>query len=90
MNKIKKDKYLLKLYLNKSGISVDIIKELKTALKGTDYRIEIIDVTKEPNKAEKDNVLVTPTLIKELPPPLRRIVGDLADREKILAGLDVL
>ncbi len=53
------------------------------------YRLEIIDVLKQPELAEADRILATPTLIKELPPPLRRIIGDLSDTEKVLVGLEV-
>ena len=50
--------------------------------------IDIIDVTADPARAEEARILATPTLIKELPEPLRRIVGDLTDRGVVLAALD--
>ena len=53
------------------------------------YELEIIDVQEKPEAAESDRVLATPTLIKALPPPLRRVIGDLSDREKVLLGLEV-
>jgi circadian clock protein KaiB len=53
------------------------------------YTLEIIDVLEDPEAAERDRVLATPTLIKQLPPPLRRVVGDLSDKEKVLFGLEV-
>jgi circadian clock protein KaiB len=53
------------------------------------YELEIIDVLKHPQAAEDDRILATPTLIKQLPPPLRRVIGDLSDREKVLLGLEV-
>ena len=86
----KKPKYSLKLYVSKKVFSISIIEALKKALEGTDYRIIIIDIEKHPEEAERDNVLVTPTLIKELPPPLRRVVGEMLDGEKVLAGLDII
>lgn len=43
----------------------------------------------DPEAAERDRVLATPTLIKELPPPLRRIIGDLSDRAKVLLALEI-
>jgi circadian clock protein KaiB len=46
-------------------------------------------VLEKPEAAEADRVLATPTLIKQLPPPLRRVIGDLSDREKVLLGLEV-
>jgi circadian clock protein KaiB len=53
------------------------------------YEIQIIDVLNEPQLAEQEKILATPTLIKQLPPPLRRVIGDLSDREKVLLGLEV-
>ena len=51
--------------------------------------MEIIDVLEQPEIAETHRILATPTLIKELPPPLRRVIGDLSDREKVLLGLEL-
>ncbi|HEX4683088.1 MAG TPA: circadian clock KaiB family protein [Gemmatimonadaceae bacterium] len=53
------------------------------------YQLEIIDVLTHPELAEADKILATPTLIKQLPPPLRRVVGDLSDSEKVLLGLEL-
>lgn len=56
---------------------------------GGAYQLEIIDVLEHPQLAEDDKVLATPTLIKQLPPPLRRVIGDLSDKDKVLLGLEV-
>jgi len=53
------------------------------------YKLDVIDVLEHPQLAENDKILATPTLIKKLPPPIRRIVGDLSDKEKVLLGLDL-
>ena len=53
------------------------------------YELEIIDVLEYPQLAEDEKILATPTLIKQLPPPLRRVIGDLSDKEKVLFGLEV-
>ena len=53
------------------------------------YALEIIDVLENPQLAEDEKILATPTLIKQLPPPLRRVIGDLSDTEKVLLGLEV-
>ena len=53
------------------------------------YQMIIIDVLERPQLAEDERILATPTLIKQLPPPLRRIIGDLSDTEKVLLGLDI-
>lgn len=69
------------------------MKTLKTILEqefqGV-YALKVIDVLKNPQLAEEDKILATPTLSKVLPPPVRKIIGDLSDREKVLIGLDLL
>ena len=57
-------------------------------LKGR-YELEIIDVHEQPEAAENDRILATPTLVKLLPPPLRRVIGDLSDKDKVLLGLEL-
>lgn len=54
------------------------------------YQLYIIDVLEQPHLAEAEKILATPTLIKELPLPTRRIIGDLSDTDKVLQGLDLL
>lgn len=49
----------------------------------------MVDVLQKPEVAEDEKVLATPTLIKRLPPPLRRVIGDLSDKQKVLYGLQV-
>jgi circadian clock protein KaiB len=53
------------------------------------YTIEVIDLLKEPQLAAGDQILAIPTLVRKLPEPLRRIVGDLRDTERTLVGLDL-
>ncbi len=57
-------------------------------LKGR-YRIEVIDLAKQPQLAAGDQILAVPTLVRSLPPPLRRIIGDLSNTERVLVGLDI-
>ena len=52
------------------------------------YEMQVIDVLEHPQLAEDEKILATPTLIKQLPPPLRRVIGDLSDKDKVLLGLD--
>ncbi|MCU0308435.1 MAG: circadian clock protein KaiB [Thermoleophilia bacterium] len=54
-----------------------------------DYEVRVVDVLEQPDLADRDKVLATPTLIRRLPPPMRRIIGDLSDREKVLVGLEL-
>ncbi len=84
---------ILKLYVTGyTSRSEQAIKNLRriceTELKGQ-YKMEVIDVLENPGIAEKDKILATPALIKHLPPPLRRIIGDLSDMDKVLLALDI-
>jgi len=54
-----------------------------------DYELETIDVLEEPMLAETEKILATPTLVKQLPEPMRKIIGDLSDRERVLVALDL-
>ncbi len=53
------------------------------------YRIDVIDLVQNPQLARSDQILAIPTLVRRLPEPLRRIIGDLSNSEKVLVGLDV-
>lgn len=53
------------------------------------HEIRVIDIYEHPDLAESDHIVATPTLIKKLPPPLRKLIGDLSDRESLLIGLDI-
>lgn len=53
------------------------------------YRIEVIDLTQNPQLAAGDQILAVPTLVRRLPEPVRRIIGDLSHTERVLVGLDV-
>jgi circadian clock protein KaiB len=53
------------------------------------YRIEIVDLLENPKLARGDQILAIPTLVRKLPPPIRKIIGDLSDTEKVLVGLDI-
>jgi len=54
------------------------------------YTLEVIDVLENPSLAEHDKILATPTVIKLFPDPVRKIIGDLSDKEKVLLGLDLI
>lgn len=93
MSPLKKT-YILKLYV--AGNTPNSVRALKTLnnilekeFQGV-YALKVIDVLKNPQLAEEDKILATPTLAKILPPPVRKIIGDLSDREKVLIGLDLL
>ena len=85
--------YLLKLYVTGSNPRADravvnLRRICEQELAGQ-YELQIIDVLEHPQLAEDEKILATPTLIKQLPPPLRRVIGDLSDTEKVLLGLEV-
>ncbi|HHP7245288.1 MAG TPA: circadian clock protein KaiB [Elainellaceae cyanobacterium] len=86
--------YILKLYVaGNTPNSIRALRTLKSILerefRGV-YALKVIDVLKNPQLAEEDKILATPTLSKILPPPVRKIIGDLSDRERVLIGLDLL
>jgi circadian clock protein KaiB len=87
------DKFLLKLYVAgstpRAELAIENLKRICEADLSGRYHLEIIDVIEHPELAEQDKILATPTLIKQLPPPLRRVIGDLSDSEKVLLGLEL-
>ena len=87
----KGDKYILRLFVAginpKSRKAIENLREiLEENLKGQ-YELEIIDIYQQPIFAKEGQIVAAPTLIKELPPPLRRFVGDMSNKERILLGL---
>jgi circadian clock protein KaiB len=54
-----------------------------------EYELVVIDILEQPQLAEDEKILATPTVVKELPPPMRRLIGDLSNTEKVLIGLDL-
>jgi len=55
-----------------------------------EYSVDVIDILKHPQLAKDEKILATPTVVKELPEPVRRVIGDLSDREQALIGLDLV
>lgn len=90
---LSKDKYLLRLYItgstSRSIIALTNLKKIcEEYLKGR-YELEVIDLYLKPSLAVGDQIIAAPTLIKKLPLPFRRIIGDMSDKEKVLLGLDL-
>ena len=84
----------LKLYVaGNTPKSVTAFKNLKkyceVHLKGK-YRIEVIDLLKKPQLAEGDQIFALPTLVRKVPVPIRKIIGDLSNEEKVLVGLNIV
>ncbi len=88
-----KDTWELRLYVAgqtpKARRAFENLKKIcEEELKGR-YSIEIIDLIEKPQLAAGDQILALPTLVRKLPQPVRKIVGDLSDAEKVLVGLDL-
>jgi circadian clock protein KaiB len=93
VSKKKEEHYLLRLYVTGTTVhSVRAISNIKKIceehLKGR-YNLEVIDLYQQPNLARGEQILAAPTLIKRLPVPLRRIIGDMSNTERVLVGLDL-
>lgn len=91
--KVVSSHYILKLYVaGQSPKSVNAITNIKKIceenLQGR-YELEVIDLYQQPQLAQGEQIIAVPTLIRKLPPPLRRIIGDMSNTERVLVGLDI-
>ena len=91
--KPKSKEYVLRLYVagttSKSIRAVANIKEIcETSLKNR-YDLEVIDIYQQPVLVKGEQIIAAPTLVKQLPLPLRKFIGDMSDTERILVGLDL-
>ncbi len=90
----KKRKYVLKLYITgmtrRSQLALRNVEKVCHEKFGDDYSLEVIDIYQEPTLARGNQIIAVPTLIKELPTPLRRLIGDLSKEERVLMGLDLV
>ncbi len=89
----KEARYVLKLYVagltRRSRAAIRSVTAICEAhLKGR-YELEIIDVYQRPTLAKGEQILAAPTLIKQLPLPLKRLIGDMANQDRVLVGLDL-
>jgi circadian clock protein KaiB len=87
------NRYVLRLYVaGQTPKSVNAITNIKKIceenLKGR-YTLDVIDLYQQPQLADGEQIIAVPTLIKKLPPPLRRIIGDMSNAERLLVGLDL-
>jgi circadian clock protein KaiB len=86
--------FILRLYVaGQTAKAITAFDNLKTIceaeLKGR-YEIEVIDLLENPKLAREDQIVALPTLVRKLPPPLRKVIGDLSDTERVLIGLKLL
>src|SRR5690348_3643210 len=86
-------RYVLRLYITgmtpRSLQAIESIESVCEQHLAGRYDLQVIDIYQQPALAKGEQIVATPTLIKTLPAPLRRLVGDLSDKERVLLGLDV-
>ena len=86
-------KYVLRLYVTgmtpKSTQAIVNVQELCEKHLAGRYELEVIDIYQQPTRIKEEQIIASPTLIKKLPVPLRRLIGTMADTEKLLAGIDL-
>lgn len=85
------DRYVLRLFVSgmtpRSAQALATIKSICDEHLAGRYELEVIDIYRRPDLASDDQIIAVPTLVKMLPEPLRRYIGDLSDRERVLIGL---
>ncbi len=92
-NNQENESYILRLYVTgttpQSVKAIANIKQICEEHLAGRYDLEVIDLYQWPNLAQGEQIVAAPTLIKKLPSPLRRIIGDMSNSEKVLVGLDI-
>ena len=94
MSQLKKGKYILRLSISgassRSALAIENLKKICEEYLQGRYELEVIDLFQHPVLAKDEQIIAAPTLIKKLPLPLRRIIGDMSDKDKVLIGLDLV
>ena len=87
------DRFVLRLFVTgttvRSQHAIANMRHICDEFLSGRYELEVIDIYQEPEKTRELQIIATPTLVKVLPEPLRRIIGDLSDQDKVLAGLNL-
>lgn len=90
---LRRTKYIFHLYVTGSSTrslrAIYNLKKLCDEYLGNDYDLKVIDIYKNPDAAREEQIIAAPTLVKQLPRPLRRFVGDLSNTQKLLLGLEI-
>jgi circadian clock protein KaiB len=90
----KSDTYVLRLYVAgqtpKSMAAISNLKKICEEHLAGRFQLQVVDLLKDPQLARGDQILAIPTLVKKLPVPVRKIIGDLSNTERVLVGLDLL
>jgi len=88
------DRYLLRLYVtgltSRSSRALINLRAICDEYLDGQYDLEVIDIYQQPVLAKVEQIIAAPTLIKKLPLPMRRIIGDMSNRERVLLGLDLV
>jgi circadian clock protein KaiB len=83
--------FILRLYVtgntSRSLRAIEAIREVCDQHLANGYRLEVIDIHQQPEMAKREQLIAAPTLVKQSPPPVRRLVGDMSRRDRVLAGL---
>ena len=91
--KLDRAKYILRLYVTgmtpKSTRAIANVQKLCEEYLDGRYELKVIDIYQQPKLAKGEQIIATPTLIKKLPLPLRRLIGDMSDTERFLVGIDL-
>jgi circadian clock protein KaiB len=86
-------KYVLRLYVTgmtpKSTQAIANVQKLCGKHLAGCHELKVIDIYQQPKLAKGEQIIATPTLVKKLPPPLRKLVGDMSDTERFLVGIDL-
>jgi len=91
--KAEEEKYILRLYIagkkRKSSKAIANLRLFCEEHLAGRYEMEVIDILEQPTLARDEQIVAVPTLIKKLPDPLRKLIGDMSDKEKVLLGMDL-
>lgn len=87
------DEWILRLYTAgqtaRAAAALENLRAICEAHLAGRYRIEVVDLVKHPQLARGDQIVAVPTLVRRLPPPMKRIIGDLSSEDSVLVGLDL-
>ena len=90
---LRRAKYIFRLYVSGSSTrslrAIYNLRKLCEEYLQDEYDLEVIDIYKNPDAARKEQIIAAPTLVKQLPQPLRRFIGDLSNTKRLLVGLDI-
>jgi circadian clock protein KaiB len=91
--KARTDEWILRLYVAgptaRSAAALQNLERICEEHLAGRYRIELIDLLEQPQLARGDQIVAVPTLVRRLPPPMKKIIGDLSNQERVLVGLDL-